>query len=336
MKLHPEARTTPKLREEIKEWRAKGIKQKDVAAQYNISRLTVRKWEGREEMTDKSHRPDTLQTTLTQAQELLVVELRKTLLLSLDDLTQITKEYINAEASRSGIHRCLVRHGIANLNTMKRELYAEDPPEKKVFKDYEPGYIHIDIKYLPRMPDEKERQYLLVAIDRASRMVCLGIYPDKSAASAADFLDKVEQRFPIILKYVLTDNGKEFTDRFTVNGKREPTGEHPFDKACADIKVEHRLTKPRTPQTNGMVERFNGRISELLQTTRFASASELLDAVKHYERLYNYCIPQKALGYKTPIEALKEWQKKKPELFKRKVYDLSGLDIYELFFRGQH
>ena len=37
MKLHPEARTTPKLREEIKELRAKGIKQKDVAAQYNIS-----------------------------------------------------------------------------------------------------------------------------------------------------------------------------------------------------------------------------------------------------------------------------------------------------------
>jgi hypothetical protein len=32
------------------------------------------------------------------------------------------------------------------------------------------------------------------------------------------------------------------------------------------------------------------------------------------------------LGYKTPVQALKEWQKKKPDLFKKKVYDLSGLD----------
>jgi transposase InsO family protein len=325
MKLHPEARTTPKLRSEIK---ASSLTQKALAQQYNVSRLTIRKWQNREEMTDKSHRPDTLHTTLTEAQEWLVVELRKTLLLSLDDLTHITQEYINAAASRSGIDRCLRRHGIANLAVMKRELYGEEPPPKKVFKDYEPGYIHIDIKYLPKMPNEKEHQYLYVAIDRASRMVCLAIYPDKTAASTADFLGKVEQRFPIKVQYVLTDNGKEFTDRFTRKGERDPTGQHKFDKACKAIKAEHRLTKPRTPQTNGMVERFNGRISDLLQTTRFASSNELAEAIKHYERLYNHCIPQKALGYKTPIQALKEWQKKKPDLFKKKVYDLSGLDNY--------
>lgn len=75
-----------------------------------------------------------------------------------------------------------------------------------------------------------------------------------------------------------------------------------------------------------MVERFNGHISELLQTTSFASASELAEAIKHYEKLYNHCIPQKTLGHKTPIQALKEWQAKKPGLFKKKVYDLSGLD----------
>lgn len=328
MKLHPEARTTPKLREEIKALRENGVKQKDVAQLYNVSRLTIRKWQNREDMHDKSHRPNTLQTTLTPVQELLVVELRKTLLLSLDDLVYVTQTYLNENASRSGIHRCLVRHGIANLKTLKADLYGEDPPPKKVFKDYEPGYIHIDIKYLPKMPDETEHQYLLVAIDRASRMVCLGIYPDKSADSAADFLRQVEQRFPIILQYVLTDNGKEFTDRFTVSGQREPTGEHKFDKVCTEIGVQHRLTKPRTPQTNGMVERFNGRISELLSTTRFASASELAEAIKHYEKLYNYCIPQKALGYKTPIQALKEWQDKNQLLFKKKVYDLSELDMY--------
>lgn len=277
-------------------------------------------------MTDKSHRPNTLHTTLTEAQEWLVVELRKTLLLSLDDLTAITKGYINAAASRSGIERCLRRHGIANLAQFKQEWYGDEPPPKKTFKDYEPGYIHIDIKYLPKMSDAKAHPYLYVAIDRASRMVCLAIYPDKTADSAAAFLAKVEQCFPIKIQYVLTDNGKEFTDRFTPQGERDPTGKHKFDTACSAINAEHRLTKPRTPQTNGMVERFNGRSSELLSTTRFASSSELAEAIKHYERLYNHSIPQKALGYKTPVQTLKEWQDKKPTLFKKKVYDLSGLD----------
>ena len=46
------------------------------------------------------------------------------------------------------------------------------------------------------MPDEMEHQYLYVAIDRASRLLCLATYPDKTATSTADFLGKVEQRFP--------------------------------------------------------------------------------------------------------------------------------------------
>jgi transposase-like protein len=174
------------------------------------------------------------------------------------------------------------------------------------------------------MPDEKEHQYLYVAIDRASRMACLAIYPDKTAASAAEFLGKVEQCFPIKVQYVLTDNGKEFTGRFTRKGERDPAGQHKFDKACKAVKAEHRLAKPRTSH---MAERFSGRISDLLQTTRFTSSNELAEAIKHYERLYNHGIPQKALGCQTPVQALKEWQKKKPDLFKKKVYDLSGLDI---------
>ena len=237
MKLHPEARTTPKLRAEIK---ASSLPQQALAEQYNVSRLTIRKWQNREEMTDT----DKLNTTLTEAQEWLVVELRKTLLLSWDDLTAITLDYINPKASRSGIDRCLRRYGVSRLAVLKRELYGEEAPPKKTFKDYEPGYIHVDIKYLPKMPDEDGHQYLFVAIDRASRMVCLA----KTATNAEDFLRKVEQRFPFIIRYVLTDNVKEFTDRFTTQGERAPTGKHKFDQACADLDAEHRLIKPAPPK----------------------------------------------------------------------------------------
>ncbi|CAD7855326.1 MAG: Mobile element protein, partial [Olavius algarvensis Gamma 1 endosymbiont] len=62
-----------------------------------------------------SHTPHRLQTTLTPAQEVVVVELRKTLLLPLDALLVVTRVFIHPEASRSALDRCLRRHGVANL-----------------------------------------------------------------------------------------------------------------------------------------------------------------------------------------------------------------------------
>jgi transposase InsO family protein len=75
----------------------------------------------------------------------------------------------------------------------------------------------------------------------------------------------------LFISRILTDNGKEFTDRFCPTGERKPTGNHLFDQECAEHGIEHRLIKPRKPQTNGMVERFNGRIQEIVQQTRFES-----------------------------------------------------------------
>jgi transposase InsO family protein len=73
---------------------------------------------------------------------------------------------------------------------------------------------------------------------------------------------------------ILTDNGSQSTDRFTTKDKK-PSGKHAFDVACAVLPAEHRLTPPCHPQTNGMVERFNGRINELLQQSHFDSRADL-------------------------------------------------------------
>ena len=133
---------------------------------------------------------------------------------------------------------------------------------------------------------------------------------------------------------LLTDNGSQFTDRFT-SKKREPTGCHDFDVRCGELGIEHRLCPPRHPQTNGMVERFNGRISEVVKQTRFASAAELEMTLKRYVKTYNQLIPQRALNHLSPIQALKEWQKKKPKLFKKRVYNQPGLDIYAASGKGK-
>ena len=78
-----------------------------------------------------------------------------------------------------------------------------------------------------------------------------------------------------------------------------------------------------------MVERFNGRISDVLATTRFVSGEQLATTIKRYGVLYNQHIPQKALGHKTPLDSLREWQKKQPELFVRNVRKLPGPNIYQ-------
>ncbi len=118
---------------------------------------------------------------------------------------------------------------------------------------------------------------------------------------------------------MLTDNGKEFTDRFCATGEREPTGRHVFDRTCAHHGIDHRLIKPRHPQTNGMIERFNGRVAEVLKTTPFASARHLETTLQRYLHLYNHHIPQKNLGHVTPVAKLKEYYHNKPALFQKNL-----------------
>ena len=324
VKLHQNARTTPAIRREIQ---ASSLSGSELAARHGIGKATALKWKKRDSVEDLSHTPHHFSKTMSDLEEFVVIELRRSLLLPLDDLLVIVRKFINPNVSRSGLDRCLRRHGVANLKALYPVEEKEDKP-KKSYKDYEPGFVHVDVKYLPKMRDESSRRYLFVAIDRASRWVYLAIMPDKSAPSAAQFLKKLKKAAPFKISKLLTDNGKEFTDRFDVHGERTPTGKHLFDAACNKNDIEHRLTKPRHPQTNGMVERFSGRIEEVLKQTRFADAKELETTIKHYETLYNCRIPQKMIGHRTPLDALRKWQKERPELFVKKVYNLAGPDTY--------
>ena len=324
IQLHKNARTTPAIRAEMKQ---SNLSERQLAERFNVTRSTARKWKNRDSVVDKSHRPKKIQTDLTEAQESIIILVRTTLLLPLDDLLAVIREFLLPDLSRSALDRCLRRHGVSNL----KDLYPKDDKAKetkKTFKDYEPGYIHVDVKYLPKMPDEAQQKYLFVAIDRATRWVYLEILGNKSAENASGFLDRLLKEAPFKVSKVLTDNGKEFTDRFCATGEREPTGKHLFDKVCQKNKIEHRLIKPRKPQTNGMVERFNGRIAEVLNTTRFSTSGQLASALQNYGRIYNQHIPQRSLGHVAPIQALKQWQEKRPGLFVKPVYNLPGLDNY--------
>jgi transposase InsO family protein len=318
--LHKNARTTPAIRAEIA---ASADSIVALARRYGISEQTVSKWKKRSSVHDASHTPHRLQTTLTPAQERIVVELRRTLLLPLDDLLAVTREFICPKATRSGLDRCLRRHGVDNLNALQP---APPTSASKPFKAYEPGYLHIDLKYLPQMQDESSRRYLFVAIDRATRWVFVQVKKNKTAASAKAFLSAVHKACPMRIQKVLTDNGKEFTDRLFATRAKQPSGEHEFDQLCASLGIEHRLTKPRTPRTNGMVERFNGRIADVLRSHRFQTGEDLEQTLLRYVALYNHQFPQSALKSRTPIQAMKDWYAERVDLFVRRPCNQTGLD----------
>lgn len=316
--LHKNATTTPARRAYIQ---SSPLSVAALADELGVTEDTIRRWKDRDSVEDRSHTAHRLQTTLTPAQEAVVLSLRQTLRLPLDDLVVVTREFLNEAASRSGVNRLLKRHDLSRLPV---ETAATTP--HKPFKTYEPGYLHMDVKYLPQMADETARRYLFVAIDRATRWVYIAIKPNKTAAAARAFLNALHKACPIKITKLLTDNGKEFTDRLFGSKDRQPTGEHEFDQLCEALGIEHRLTKPRTPQTNGMVERFNGRIAQVLATRRYNSAQDLESTLLRYAWLYNHHLPQKALGHRCPMDAMKQWYAEKPDLFIKQPRNHPGPD----------
>jgi transposase InsO family protein len=164
----------------------------------------------------------------------------------------------------------------------RQDVGGDESPQHRPIKDHEPGDMRIDIKHLPQRPDEQQRRYLYVAIDRATCWVYLEVRNSQSVKEARMFVKRVEKQAPFTIQAVLTDNGKSFADRFTRVGERKPSGRHSFDKACQAHCIEHRLIRPGRPQTNGMVERFNARISDVLSTRRYASG-EILEQTLTYD-----------------------------------------------------
>lgn len=316
--LHKNATTTPAIRSAIQ--KAAGSDY-ELARQFGVCRDTVRKWRKRDTVADGDHTPHRLQTTLNAGQEELVIYLRTHLLLPLDDLLAVVREYIEPDMSRSALDRLLRRRGHSRLPVPDKA-----PSTYKAFKAYEPGYVHVDVKYLPQMSDESARSYVFVAIDRATRWVFIAIKRHKTAAAARSFLNALRKAAPFRIRTLLTDNGKEFTDRLFGKRAKDASGEHEFDALCESLGIEHRLTRPRTPKTNGMVERFNGRLEQVLRSHHFNSADDLQTTLHRFVWLYNQHLPQKNLGHETPVQALKRWQRTHPLLFSKAVFNHPGPD----------
>ena len=177
-----------------------------------------------------------------------------------------------------------------------------DKPRKK-FKDYPIGYFHIDIAELRT---EEGKLYMFVAIDRTSKFAFAELHERATRKGAADFLRRVIECVPYTIHIVLTDNGTHFT---TPGNKRSAAADikralekgelfraHAFELACARNDIDHRLTKPNHPWTNGQVERMNRTIKEATVRRYYYDSHDQLRAhLDTFMAAYNFAKRLKTL-----------------------------------------
>ncbi len=320
---HSNAKTNLHMRLSIQQ---SPLSNQELAIKHDISIATVIKWRQRDFTHDLSSRPNKIHYALDDITKELIRVVRVLTWMPLDDLVDTIQSVI-PKATRSTIWRTLKSFGINTVPIEKKEA-------AKKFKEYKPGYLHIDVTYLPRV-EGNQRFYLFVAIDRATRLMYYKIYTNRTADSANDFLEECIEFFPFKITHILTDNGNEFTNRFS-QGRDKPTGNHRFDKLCKSLDIEHRLTELYSPQTNGMVERANGIIKDA--TVKANSYENLKQMEEDLDRFLLYYIfsrrhgsLRKELGVRTPYEAVEKWYNLEPEIFKStpemfKVYAITLIE----------
>jgi transposase-like protein len=284
----------------------------ELANQFGTSEQTVSKWRSRDFTNDVSSAPLNIEYALTDIETALAVSIRSFSWLPLDEVFEMLFEE-NPTITRSSVYRCFVKNNINKVPLIQRE-------QAKKFKAYEPGYIHIDVTYMPKF--NKVGSYLYVAIDRATRIMYYKIYDNKTAENTELFFEECLAFFPFFISHILTDNGFEFTNRL-IRSKTGNLCSKPsiLDIKCEENNIDHRCTPPSSPQTNGMVERVNGTIkNNTILKTKYENKSDLETGLKEFLVFYNlyrrHGSLRKELKVKTPFQAVEKWFELKPELFK--------------------
>jgi transposase InsO family protein len=166
--------------------------------------------------------------------------------------------------------------------------------------------VEIDVKYVPDLVENKQ-YYQFTAIDCASRWRYLKIYDNYSNADSIDFLQKLIQVAPFRIRAIKTDNGSNFTNRYTGYSKSsDPLNPrlHALDLLCQQYNIIHYLIDPGKPAQNGKVERSHRTDQEsFYDRSTFRNLKELKAKMRRWNEEYNndeHC----ALNGKTPNEML--------------------------------
>ncbi len=287
----------------------------EVAADVGVHRSTVHRWMSRylseqlAGLVDRSHRPHSSPAQVENAVEVAVAEMRRThprwgaRRIRLEMLRKAGPWFRGdlVVPSERTIDRILQRQGLLRSRPRKRPkdsfLRWERPAAMQLWQmDIVGGVRLVD----PATGVLREAK-LVTAVDDHSRFCVIAKVVERATARAVCLaLAQALARFGVP-EEIITDNGKQFTDRF---GKYRPrTGEVLFDKICRKNGITHRLTAPASPNQNGKVERFHGTMRpEFLATAGpFTSVAEAQAAVDAWVEHYNTDRPHQGLDVTVPV-----------------------------------
>jgi transposase InsO family protein len=272
----------------------------EVARQYGASRQSVHTWlrrfqeQGRAGLEERSRRPKTSPTRLPAEVEALICELRRAH--PRWGPRRIVYEFerrgMSPVPARTTVYRVLVRNNLVEpqkQNHRRRYRRWEREAPMQLWQ--------LDIMGGVFLADGREAK-LVTGIDDHSRFVVIAqVVIEPSARAVCQAFTEAMGRYGVPSE-VLTDNGKQFTGRFT---KPYPA-EVLFERICRENGIATRLTKPRSPTTTGKIERFHKTLrDELLDHVgayeSLAAAQASIDAWAH---AYNHRRPHQSLDMATP------------------------------------
>jgi len=203
-----------------------------------------------------------------------ILELRTDYQLGSLRITYYLDRYHGFKISESTVTRILKAHGLSRLpKTAPRRALHTKRYAKKV-----PGHhVQIDVKFLQLKDVEGKtvKRYQYTAIDDATRIRTLQIFPKHNQDCAIKFVDYVIEKFPFRISMVRTDRGHEFQARFHWH--------------VEDQGMQHVYIKPRTPQLNGKVERSHRTDqTEFYQLLTYTDDVDLNSKLEAWENFYNY------------------------------------------------
>jgi transposase InsO family protein len=201
------------------------------------------------------------------------------------------ERYHEVKISESTVSRVLKAHGLSRLpkSAPKRALHTQ-----RYAKTVPGHHVQVDVKFLQLKDREGKmvKRYQYTAIDDATRIRALQIFPEHNQERAIQFMNYVVERFPFRISTIRTDRGHEFQARFHCH--------------VEDQGMPHVYIKPQTPQLNGKVERSQRTDqTEFYQLLTYTDDIDLNAKLKSWENFYNYDRPHLSLDGKTPYEVMK-------------------------------
>ena len=280
------------------------------AVKYKTNRQYIYRWKRRyggswDSLRDRSRRPHHHPNQHTSDERKLISHMRRRNPDAGLVIFWVKLRQRGYSRSITGLYRFLRKQGIMAVHPPNPK-YVPKPYEKM---DYPGQRIQVDVKFVPssclknsQVIGKQFFQY--TAIDEYSRWRFVEAFEEHSTYSSAQFVDHLVKAFPGKIECIQTDNGTEFTNRFTTH-RDKPTL---FEKRLEEHGIRHKLIRPYTPRHNGKVERSHRKDNERFYATHlFYSFEDFARQLKAYNRKDYNDFPMRPLGWKTPDEVLREY-----------------------------